>query len=198
MIYGYIRVSTDKQDLDAQKILLLEYAVKNKIEIDEFIQIEISSKKDKKQRRIDELTKKLKAEDILIVAELSRLGRNMLEVMGILNEIISKDVKIIFIRQPELSTTEPHQKLLLAIYSYFAETERDFISSRTKAGLVAARQRGAKLGRPPGRKSQTYKLSGKEKEIKKYLEAKVTKTNIARIFRVDYKTMKNFIDEKKL
>src|SRR4051812_1563271 len=151
---GYVRVSTDKQDADSQRHLLLEYANKHKIIIDEFIEIEISSRKNQKERRIDELLARLTQEDTLIIAELSRLGRNMLETMNIIHELTENGVSIIFVRQPELSTIGPQTKLLLAIYSYFAESERDFIALRTKQGLAAARASGQKLGRPKGARSK--------------------------------------------
>ena len=71
-IIGYIRVSTDKQDADSQRHLLLEYAHSKKLVIDEFIEVEISSRENQKERRIEELKAKLKAGDTLMVAELSR------------------------------------------------------------------------------------------------------------------------------
>jgi DNA invertase Pin-like site-specific DNA recombinase len=85
-----------------------------------------------------------------LVAEVSRLGRNMFEVIDIVNQLGENGVEVIFVRQPELSTAGPHRKLLLAIYSYFAEAEREFISVRTKQGLAAAKASGKKLGRPKG------------------------------------------------
>jgi DNA invertase Pin-like site-specific DNA recombinase len=129
---GYIRVSTDKQDDDSQCHLLLEYAHRHKLMIDDWVAVEISSRKNTKERRIDELLTRLKKDDTLLVAELSRLGRNMLETLNIIHALTENGVSIVFVRQPELSTTGPHTKLLLAIYSYFAESKRDFISMRTK------------------------------------------------------------------
>ncbi len=86
----------------------------------------------------------------MLVAELSRLGRDMFEVISIVNQLSENGVEVIFVRQPELSTTGSHRKLLLAIYSYFAEAEREFISMRTEQGLAAARASGKKLERPKG------------------------------------------------
>src|SRR5262245_34922176 len=123
-VIGYIRTSTDKQDSEKQRHLLLEYAQNHQLLINEFINIEVSSRRNTKERRIDELLSKLQKDDILLVAELSRLGRNMLETLNIINDLSENGVRIIFIRQPELSTTGPHTKLLLALYSYFAESER--------------------------------------------------------------------------
>ena len=122
--------------------------------IDEFIEVEVSSRQDVSERRIDELQSKLQDGDILLVAELSRLGREMLQVLNIINDLSAKGVKITFVRQPELSTTGSYGKLLLAIYSYFAEAEREFISMRVRQGLAAARAKGVKLGRPKGSRNK--------------------------------------------
>jgi DNA invertase Pin-like site-specific DNA recombinase len=167
---GYIRVSKDDQDLNKQRHLLLEYSQQHKVLIDEFIEIEISSRKNQAERRITELIDKLESGDILLVAELSRLGRNMLETLNIIDELTKKSVKIIFIRQPELSTTGPHTQLLLAIYSYFAETEREFISIRTKQGLAAAKAEGKLLGRPKGMQNRNRTLDSYREEIEAYLQ----------------------------
>jgi DNA invertase Pin-like site-specific DNA recombinase len=153
-VLGYIRVSTDHQDLSKQKHLLLEYSQQQRIIIDEFIQVEVSSRRSTKERRIDELQSKLEQGDRLLVAELSRLGRNMYETLNIINELSEKGISITFIRQPELSTTGSHAKLLLAIYSYFAEAEREFISIRTKQGLAAAKAQGKQLGRRKGSRNK--------------------------------------------
>jgi DNA invertase Pin-like site-specific DNA recombinase len=83
----------------------------------------MSSRKSTRERRIDELMNELTTGDTLLVAELSRLGRNMFEVIEIINRLGQKDVEVVFVRQPELSTVGPHRKLLLAIYSYFAEAD---------------------------------------------------------------------------
>lgn len=168
-VIGYIRVSTDKQDAAKQRHLLLEYGQQQRLIIDEFISIEVSSQKSTRERRIDELLDRLQQGDTLLAAELSRLGRNMLEVLNIINELSEQGVKLIFVRQPELSTTGPHGKLLLAIYSYFAETERDFISIRTKQGLAAARDRGQLLGRPKGSKNKERALDPFKDQILNYL-----------------------------
>jgi DNA invertase Pin-like site-specific DNA recombinase len=165
---GYIRVSTDEQDLSKQRHLLLEYAQQQHIIIDQFIEAEVSSRKTPKERRISELEGLLKEGDHLLVAELSRLGRNMLQTLNIINVLSERGIKITFVRQPELSTTGAHGKLLLAIYSYFAEAERDYISLRTKQGLAAARASGSILGRPKGVKNKMSKLTPFTDQISEY------------------------------
>lgn len=179
---GYIRVSTEDQDLTKQKHLLLEYSQQQHVLIDEFIEVEMTSRKTPSQRRIDELFTKLQSGDRVIVAELSRLGRNMLETLNIINELSQKRITIIFIRKPELSTTGSHSKLLLAIYSYFAETEREFISIRTKQGLAAVRASGRKLGRPLGSRNRKQRILDPFKPaIEHYLSQRVPIASIMKV-----------------
>lgn len=199
-VIAYTRISTDQQDLEKQKHLLLDYAQKQGWLINEFIEVAVSSKKSTKIRKIDELTEKLKKGDVLLVAELSRLGRNMLETLNIINTLSEKGIKIVFVRQPELSTNSTHAKLLLAIYSYFAESEREYISIRTKQGLAAAKAQGKQLGRPKGSKNKKGRILDKHKSaIKKYLELGVTISDITKIINdlldapITYNAFKYFI-----
>ena len=198
-VIGYIRVSTDEQDLEKQKHLLLEYAQNKQLLISEFISVEVSSKEGTKERRIDELLSMLNKGDTLLVAELSRLGRNMLETLNIINEISKNGISIIFIRQPELSTVGSHAKLLLAIYSYFAEAEREYISMRTKQGLAALKSEGKILGRPKGSRNRDQLLEPYKEQIKNYLRMGLNLASIVRIINnqreepVSYNALKYFV-----
>lgn len=169
-VIGYIRVSSDKQDLEKQKHLLWQYAQTHQMMIDEFVPVEISSQKSQRERRIDELLQKLVKGDTLLVAELSRLGRNMLETLNLVNTLIEQGVQLVFVRQPELSTTGAHSQLLLAIYGYFSQTEREYISLRTKQGLAAARAQGKVLGRPKGSRNKQHVLNPFKADILDYLQ----------------------------
>ena len=93
MVFGYIRVSTEQQSLQNQKHKILEYAQQHKILIDELIELEISSKKSQKERKIDILLDKLKDGDTLICTELSRLGRNMLEILNLVEKFNQHKIK---------------------------------------------------------------------------------------------------------
>jgi DNA invertase Pin-like site-specific DNA recombinase len=180
-VIAYIRVSTDQQDVDKQKYLLLDYAHQHLLSIHEFIEVEISSRRNTRERRIDELQGKLKEGDVLLVAELSRLGRNMLETLNIINALGEQGVKLIFVRQPELSTAGPHGKLLLAIYSYFAEAEREYISMRTKQGLAAVKAKGKKLGRPQGSKNRVRALEPYREQIRECLRKKLPLASVRKL-----------------
>ncbi|MDL0105750.1 recombinase family protein [Campylobacter vicugnae] len=167
MVVAYIRVSTNKQDLEVQKRQIIKYSKEKCIKIDNFISIEMSSKKSAEKRLIKNLIENLGAGDLLITTEISRLGRNMFEVINLVLELHNKGVQICFLRQKELNNfNNPTFKLILSIYAYLAEMERDFISQRTKAGLDNARSKGKKIGRPKNSLSSYY-----DKDIKviKYL-----------------------------
>ena len=183
MTIGYIRVSTDTQNLNNQKHKILEYAQSHKLMIDEFVEMEISSKSDIKKRKIEEIFEKLQKDDILICTELSRLGRNMLEILNLIERFNDVGIKLIFVNQPELSTNQNNAlgSLLLAIYGYFAQTEREIISERTKQGLAAAKAQGKQLGRPVGAKAKVRVLDPYNLEILEYLKMNLSQAGILKI-----------------
>jgi len=164
MILAYTRVSTDKQDQLNQEHLILTYCQHNNLIVDQFIKVEMSTRKSEELRKISELKERLEQGDTLIVSELSRLGRKMIDVLNLVKELGDNGVNVIFINQPELSVVTGAMKdFLIAAYGYFAETEREFISLRTKAGLAAAKAQGKSLGRPKGSR-------GKHKLVEPYRE----------------------------
>jgi DNA invertase Pin-like site-specific DNA recombinase len=151
MIYSYIRVSTNTQSIEAQKQEIQRYCDLNNLTIDESIEIEISSRKDNRERRISELFDKLKETDILIVTELSRLGRNTGEVIMLIDSLIKKDVEVRILKQNLfIKKHEPMSKMLITILSMFSEFERDIISQRTKESLQGLKDKGIQLGKPKG------------------------------------------------
>jgi len=149
-VVAYLRVSTIKQDLTNQQIEIENYCSKEGIKIDEIIKVELSSRKSRKDRLIDDLLRDLRAGDTLIVSELSRLGRSLVEVVSTVNELIKKQVKFIAIKQGMTinGKNDMTTKMMITMFSLLAEIERDLISERTKAGLVRARAEGKKLGNP--------------------------------------------------
>ncbi len=191
---AYMRVSTSKQDANNQRMEILEYANRHDMKIDDFIEIEISSRKTLKQRRIDELLEKLCSGDSLIVSELSRLGRSVGQVVILVDELIQNKIRLIAIKEkidingkPDMQT-----KIMVTMFSLFAMLERDLISDRTRQGLKAARARGQLLGRPKGSLG-TSKLTGKEKIIMGDLRFHVSKSAIARKLGVSRTALNNFI-----
>ncbi|HAT1130629.1 recombinase family protein [Legionella pneumophila] len=148
---AYIRASTDKQDLNNQKLEIFEFAKKNKLEVDDFIQMTISSRKTTKERRIDEMVLALNDADTLIVTELSRLGRSTAEVIALVNELIQKQVRVIAIKQNlDIKQHDMTSKVMITLFSLFSELERDLISLRTKEALASKKAQGIRLGKPKG------------------------------------------------
>ena len=125
---AYIRVSTDNQDLKNQKLEILEYASRNDMKIDEWMEIKISSRKTMKERLIDQLLENLEEGDCLIVAELSRLGRSVGQIITIMDELVKKRVKTIIIKQNMVinGKNDIQTKTMITMFSLFAEIERDF------------------------------------------------------------------------
>lgn len=148
---AYVRASTGKQDVNNQKLEILEFARHANLKVDEFVQITISSRKTSKQRRIDELMEKLVDSDTLIVTELSRLGRSTSEIIALVNELLQRNIRVIIIKQNlDMSQHDMSSKIIVTLFSLFAELERDLVSLRTKEALAAKKAQGVKLGKPKG------------------------------------------------
>jgi DNA invertase Pin-like site-specific DNA recombinase len=155
MIYGYVRVSTADQSADGQKSQIARYVVDRHWTVDAWMEVEMSSRRSVEQRRLTELIAAVSGGDTVIVSELSRLGRSIREVLGLIEELIGgKGCRLILIKQGlDLDPGNQHEltnKVLLTVFSMMAELERDFISERTKEGLRARRERGIVLGKPKG------------------------------------------------
>ena len=200
-VYAYCRVSTSDQDADNQRLEILEYARQNNFKVDDYIMIEVSSRKDKKTRRIDELMGNLQAGDTLIVSELSRLGRSVGQLSTMVDELVSNKIKFVAIKEgislngngkKDIQTTA-----LVSCFSMLAEIERQLVSERTKAGLQAARAKGKLLGRPKGSTGKSI-LDGKEEFIQAELKYGVAKSAIARKLEVSRGSLVNFIKSRGL
>jgi DNA invertase Pin-like site-specific DNA recombinase len=195
MIFGYIRVSTDKQTVENQRFEINRFCRENTMVVDKWIEETISGSKNIQDRKLGKLLKKMKKEDILICSDLSRLGRNLLMIMGILNECMNRDIQVWTIKDNYRLGNDINSKVLAFAFGLSAEIERNLISQRTKEALARKRAEGVILGRPKGRKSKAKKLTGKEVEIKALLAKKVSKSAIARIFGVHRYTVAAFMKE---
>ena len=194
--YAYIRISTDKQDLENQRYSILEYANKKKLGSVEFIEETVSGKVSWKNRKLKDLIKQLQEGDNLIVAELSRLGRSMLEIMELLNILLSKGVNIYVVKGNYELKDDIQSKVLAFAFSLASEIERELISQRTKEALAKRKAEGKKLGRPKG--SYSSKLDDKKEYIKELLDKGVSIASIAKILEVHYQTMRNYIKRRNL
>ena len=193
MIYGYIRVSSDKQTVENQRFEINGFCEKNQIVVDKWIEETISGTKNIENRALGKLLNKMKKDDILICTELSRLGRSLLMIMGILNNCMKKEVQLWTIKDNYRLGNDINSKVLAFAFGLSAEIERNLISQRTKEALARKKADGVILGRPKGRKSSKTKLTGQEKRIKELLDKKVSLSAISRILNVHRLTVSHFV-----
>jgi DNA invertase Pin-like site-specific DNA recombinase len=202
MIYGYIRVSTVEQNLDGQKNLISRYCMDNKLIVDEWIELEISSQKTLLQRRIEELLNKLQPHDMVIVSELSRLGRSIKETLNVIESIVEqKQTRLVMLKQNlDLNPGDKKNitnKVLITIFSMLAELERDFISERTKEGLRARVAQGIQLGKPKGTIQKSMYDKDKDKILHLYaLGVPIQKIIMTHLKYGKYISLKNYIDKQ--
>jgi DNA invertase Pin-like site-specific DNA recombinase len=195
MNYGYMRVSTDKQDAENQRGAILEYANKHGLEKVEFISETISSRKT--DRLIYSLIEKLKQGDHLVIFELSRLGRSMSDLESIRVKIAEKGTTIHAISQNLIISPDGSDivtKTLIFALELSAQIERQMISDRTKNALQARKSKGLPMGRPAG----VSKLDDREAEIKKYRDMKVNPANLAKILGCNRQTLVNWLAAHKM
>ena len=165
MVYGYIRVSTDKQTVENQRFEIEKFVLKEGIHIDKWIEETVSGTINPSKRNLGKLLSRVKTDDIIICSELSRLGRNMFMIMSILNYLIANGVKIITVKENYRLGQDLQSKVLAFAFSISAEIERSLLSQRTTEALQRKKKEGVKLGRPKGKLNSTYKLTGREEEI---------------------------------
>lgn len=193
MIYGYIRVSTDKQTIENQRFEINQFCNKSTIVVSKWIEETISGAKNVDDRKLGKLLKKMKKGDILICSELSRLGRNLLMIMGVLNECMNRDIQVWTIKDNYRLGSDINSKVLAFAFGLSAEIERNLISQRTKEALARKRADGVILGRPKGSKSARTKLTGQEKRIQELLDKNVSFSAIGRILGVHRLTVSSFV-----
>ena len=197
MIYGYIRVSSDKQTVENQRFEINNFCKKENIVINDWIEETISGTKNYTKRQLGNLLKKVHKDDIIICSELSRLGRNLFMIMEILNICMTKECRVWTIKDNYRLGDDIQSKVLAFAFGLSAEIERNLISQRTKEALARKKAEGIVLGRPKGRKSapEKYKLHGKKSLIEELLKAKISKRQIAQICKADRNTLDRYIKQ---
>lgn len=198
MIYGYIRVSTDKQTVENQRFEIENYCKERGLIVGAWIEETISGTKKVDERKLGKLLAKVKKDDIIICAELSRLGRNMFMIMSILNYCMEHEIKVWTIKDNYRLGDDLTSKVLAFAFGLSAEIERNLISQRTKEALARKKSEGVQLGRPKGRKSSYYKLTGKEKTIKDLRQKGISKNKISKILEVNRNTLSKYMKENNL
>ena len=199
MNYAYIRVSTEKQTVKNQKEEIKQYAKIHKLKSIVFIAETISGTKAPESRKLGELINLLQENDILIVTELSRLGRSLTMIFSVMSQLKKNGVRVIGIKNGYDSTLNKYAAETLEFaFGLSAEIERDLISERTKMGLSILRKEGKHIGRPYGSKNKKNKLSGKGAYIKRELITGKSISQIARDCNVSRTTLIRYMQKHKL
>ena len=193
-VIGYIRVSSNKQTCEHQHFEIEQFTHQNNIIVDRWVEETISSRKALNKRQLGRLLEELKEGDILISAEISRLGRSLLEVMHILENCLNKNCQVWTIKEHYRLGNDIQSKVMAFAFGLSAEIERNLISQRTKASLDNIRATGKRLGRPFAAQSKKLKLSRNTKKIKHWLDTGMTKYRIAKMMSVSPATVSNFIN----
>lgn len=195
MIFAYIRVSTELQSYEGQRYEIEQWASRRQWVIDKWVQEKASGTKELKKRTLDGLLKKMKKGDTLICTELSRLGRNMMMVMSILNTCSQKGIKIYSIKDSFELSDSLNAKIIAFAFSLAAEIERSLISQRTREALAAKRAAGMKLGRPFGKSRERKRFDQKEAYIREQLAQGVTIGSLAEELHVHRNTLSRYLNE---
>ena len=195
MIYGYIRVSSDRQTVENQRFEINQFAIREKIEINGWIEETISGVKNYDKRKLGRLLRKVKPGDTIICSELSRLGRSLFMIMDILNICMNKDCKVWTVKDGYRLGDDIQSKVLAFAFGLSAEIERNLISQRTIEALARKKAEGATLGRPVGRKSDSNKLKcyRHRKRIEKMLADEQSYSEIARRLNIHRSTISKYV-----
>ncbi len=195
MIYGYIRVSTDKQTVENQRFEITEYAKKSNLPIDQWIEETVSGTISPDKRNLGKLIQMAKSKDVIICSELSRLGRNIFMIMSILNRLMEMNVSVYTVKEGYRLGDDLTSKVLAFAFSISAEIERELISQRTKEALLRKKAEGGVLGHPKGKRNSHVKLTGREDEIRKLLDYGYSKEQISKKLKVCPATLYKFIKD---
>lgn len=199
----YLRVSTNRQDTENQNHEILKWANRNGIILDEkdSIKMEISSKRSMRDRGIDDLLSRLQEGDCLVVAELSRLGRSLVEIISICEALtkagrglicLKEHIEIIPGEKMDLSS-----KMMISMFGMFAELERTLIGLRTSAAIQKIKDGGGTWGRRPGVLCKS-KVDPYRDKVIELMELGVSYTSIGKIIGIKPQTLHSYIQTRKL
>ena len=198
MIFGYVRVSCDKQTVENQRFEINRFCEREHIQVDGWIEETVSGAEGYGKRQLGVLLKRVQKGDLIICAELSRLGRQLFMIMEILNVCMEKECRVWTIKDNYRLGDDIQSKVLAFAFALAADIERNLIARRTKEALARKRAEGVMLGRPKGRKNapEKYKLASREEQIREWLEAGISQRKIAKRCAVDRNTLARFIKER--
>lgn len=197
MVYAYIRVSTEMQSYEGQRFEIENWCLKRGWKVDNWVQEKVSGTKQLKQRTLGKLLVKMCPGDTLVCTELSRLGRNMMMVMSILNTCSQKGLRVFSIKDNFELSDSLNAKIIAFAFSLAAEIERNLISQRTREALAAKKQAGVKLGRPRGSSKSLLKFHEHSSDIYARVSQGETILSIAKELHIHPNTLSRYLKTHK-
>ena len=196
MVYGYIRVSSDRQTVENQRFEIKQFCRREGLIIDGWIEETVSGTKPYTKRQLGRLLRHAGKGDMIICSELSRLGRNLLMIMEILSYCMHRECVVWTIKDGYRLGDDIQSKVLAFAFGLSAEIERNLISQRTKEALARLKAEGKRVGRPQGKRTrqESHSLYGKEEYIRKALEAGKSLSAIAKRLHCTRNTLRRYID----
>ena len=200
MVYGYIRVSSDKQTVENQRFEIKVFCEKNDLAIDRWVEESISGTKSYKQRRLGGLLRVIKPNDLIICAELSRLGRSFYMIMEILSVCMNKGCRVWTIKDGYRLGDDIQSKVLAFAFGISAEIERTLISQRTKEALARKKAEGKQLGRKKGSvvTCEQLKLHRYHRQLVQYIQSGCSVYDISKRLHCSYSQAKRYVDRYQL
>lgn len=184
MVIAYLRVSTEKQHLENQQLEIKKFAESRGIKVDKWVTEVVSGKTKRNERRLGLLVKRLKKGDTLIVTELSRLSRTLLDIMSILNVCMEKQITIYSTKDGYAFDNNINSKVLAFAFGLVAEIEHNLISLRTKEALALKKAEGKRIGRPVGSHVKLQKLIDDKKRVLNLMKEGASIAHICREYQV--------------
>ncbi len=194
MIYAYYRVSTNFQDINAQRFGVQEFCNKRGLKVGKEIYDDgVSGCVLAKKRQLGRLLRELQPNDTLIVSELSRLGRKTSDILNTCQILIKKKISVYFVKNAIYLEDNPTSNMMITIFAAFSQLERDLIAQRTKEALAKKRADGVILGRPKGAKNKQLKLDAKIEKLQIYCARGWSKTRIAKKLHCSRNTLRKYL-----
>lgn len=195
MIYGYIRVSTDKQTVENQRFEIEKFCERNNLKINSWIEETISGTLTPEKRELGALLSKTKEGDLIICSELSRLGRSLFMIMSILNQIMEKGARVWTVKDGYRLGDDIQSKVLAFAFALSAEIERNLISQRTREALALKKSQNIKLGRPKGAPNKKHLTDGLELQIRTMREWGMSVNRIAKFIGISRTSVKRCVEK---
>lgn len=194
-VYGYIRVSSDKQTVENQRFEINQFCKNREMKIDAWIEETVTGTREYDKRQLGRLLHKVQKDDLIICTEISRLGRSLFMIMEILNICMTKECKVWTIKDNYRLGDDIQSKVLAFAFGLSAEIERNLISQRTREALARKKAEGVILSRPKGAKTapEKHPLYHKKSLIRELLKEGVAKRKIAVICKANRNTLSRYI-----